>query len=172
MVAIVVYIPVFFKILSFLFCSWKKVKHRFLFSRDYPFKMCAVFDEELTGSGTSPMIRNELLSLCWKWLTLGGNKSFYCFQALSAGIQNRSPKPGPVTHEQELGYFLETGLQRAHVIHFKNGWVLHLCGCVYVLCSFEWSDLWINSKRSGSHWFIIYSALWDELHLLVSSEPQ
>ncbi|XP_021322883.2 tetratricopeptide repeat protein 7B isoform X2 [Danio rerio] len=42
-------------------------------------------------------------------------------KALSAGIQNRSPKPGPVTQEQELGYFLETGLQRAHVIHFKNG---------------------------------------------------
>uniref|UniRef100_A0A8C9SYL3 Tetratricopeptide repeat protein 7B n=1 Tax=Scleropages formosus TaxID=113540 RepID=A0A8C9SYL3_SCLFO len=42
-------------------------------------------------------------------------------QALSAGMQNRSPKPGPVTQEQELGYFLETGLQRAHVIHFKNG---------------------------------------------------
>uniref|UniRef100_A0A8C9WQV0 Tetratricopeptide repeat domain 7B n=1 Tax=Scleropages formosus TaxID=113540 RepID=A0A8C9WQV0_SCLFO len=41
--------------------------------------------------------------------------------ALSAGMQNRSPKPGPVTQEQELGYFLETGLQRAHVIHFKNG---------------------------------------------------
>ncbi|XP_067311231.1 tetratricopeptide repeat protein 7B isoform X2 [Pseudorasbora parva] len=42
-------------------------------------------------------------------------------KALSAGIQNRSPKPGPVTQEQELGYFLETGLQRAHVIHFRNG---------------------------------------------------
>ncbi|KAJ8411764.1 hypothetical protein AAFF_G00154020 [Aldrovandia affinis] len=42
-------------------------------------------------------------------------------KALSAGIQNRSPKPGPVAQEQELGYFLETGLQRAHVIHFKNG---------------------------------------------------
>uniref|UniRef100_A0A3P9ME84 Tetratricopeptide repeat domain 7B n=1 Tax=Oryzias latipes TaxID=8090 RepID=A0A3P9ME84_ORYLA len=38
-----------------------------------------------------------------------------------SGIQNRSPKPGPTTQEQELGYFLETGLQRAHVIHFKNG---------------------------------------------------
>uniref|UniRef100_A0A673YJQ9 Tetratricopeptide repeat domain 7B n=1 Tax=Salmo trutta TaxID=8032 RepID=A0A673YJQ9_SALTR len=38
-----------------------------------------------------------------------------------AGWQNRSPKPGPVAQEQELGYFLETGLQRAHVIHFKNG---------------------------------------------------
>uniref|UniRef100_A0A671L6V2 Tetratricopeptide repeat protein 7B n=1 Tax=Sinocyclocheilus anshuiensis TaxID=1608454 RepID=A0A671L6V2_9TELE len=35
--------------------------------------------------------------------------------------RNRSPKPGPVTQDQELGYFLETGLQRAHVIHFKNG---------------------------------------------------
>ncbi|XP_067222849.1 tetratricopeptide repeat protein 7B isoform X2 [Chanodichthys erythropterus] len=45
----------------------------------------------------------------------------YLQEALSAGIQNRSPKPGPVTQEQELGYFLETGLQRAHVIHFKNG---------------------------------------------------
>uniref|UniRef100_A0A7N5ZSF4 Tetratricopeptide repeat protein 7 N-terminal domain-containing protein n=1 Tax=Anabas testudineus TaxID=64144 RepID=A0A7N5ZSF4_ANATE len=38
-----------------------------------------------------------------------------------SGIQNRSPKPGPTTQDQELGYFLETGLQRAHVIHFKNG---------------------------------------------------
>ncbi|XP_007575962.2 tetratricopeptide repeat protein 7B isoform X2 [Poecilia formosa] len=42
-------------------------------------------------------------------------------KALSAGIQNRSPKPGPATQDLELGYFLETGLQRAHVIHFKNG---------------------------------------------------
>nr|XP_054586130.1 tetratricopeptide repeat protein 7B isoform X3 [Nothobranchius furzeri] len=42
-------------------------------------------------------------------------------KALSAGIQNRSPKPGPTSQDLELGYFLETGLQRAHVIHFKNG---------------------------------------------------
>ncbi|KAG7328067.1 hypothetical protein KOW79_008011 [Hemibagrus wyckioides] len=42
-------------------------------------------------------------------------------KALSVGMQNRSPKPGPVSQEQELGFFLETGLQRAHVIHFKNG---------------------------------------------------
>ncbi|XP_077095781.1 tetratricopeptide repeat protein 7B isoform X9 [Siphateles boraxobius] len=49
-------------------------------------------------------------------------------KALSAGIQNRSPKPGPVTQEQELGYFLETGLQRAHVIHFKNGNLTHGVG--------------------------------------------
>ncbi|XP_058843713.1 tetratricopeptide repeat protein 7B isoform X1 [Acipenser ruthenus] len=42
-------------------------------------------------------------------------------KALSSGMQNRSPKPGPVSHEQELGFFLETGLQRAHVIYFKNG---------------------------------------------------
>uniref|UniRef100_A0A4W5MV33 Tetratricopeptide repeat domain 7B n=1 Tax=Hucho hucho TaxID=62062 RepID=A0A4W5MV33_9TELE len=40
---------------------------------------------------------------------------------IGAGLQNRSPKPGPVAQEQELGYFLEMGLQRAHVIHFKNG---------------------------------------------------
>ncbi|KAJ3613615.1 hypothetical protein NHX12_019861 [Muraenolepis orangiensis] len=45
----------------------------------------------------------------------------YLQEALSAGLQNRSPKPGPVAQDQELGYFLETGLQRAHVIHFKNG---------------------------------------------------
>ncbi|XP_029900252.1 tetratricopeptide repeat protein 7B isoform X2 [Myripristis murdjan] len=45
-------------------------------------------------------------------------------KALSAGIQNRSPKPGPTAQDQELGYFLETGLQRAHVIHFKNGFCL------------------------------------------------
>uniref|UniRef100_A0A674NAR3 Tetratricopeptide repeat protein 7B n=1 Tax=Takifugu rubripes TaxID=31033 RepID=A0A674NAR3_TAKRU len=38
-----------------------------------------------------------------------------------SGIQNRSPKPGPTSQDIELGYFLETGLQRAHVIHFKNG---------------------------------------------------
>ncbi|XP_041132176.1 tetratricopeptide repeat protein 7B-like isoform X3 [Polyodon spathula] len=42
-------------------------------------------------------------------------------KALSSGMQNRSPKPGPISHEQELGFFLETGLQRAHVIYFKNG---------------------------------------------------
>lgn len=48
-------------------------------------------------------------------------RSPYCLQALSAGIQNRSPKPGPTAQDLELGYFLETGLQRAHVIHFKNG---------------------------------------------------
>uniref|UniRef100_A0A674NLL6 Tetratricopeptide repeat domain 7B n=1 Tax=Takifugu rubripes TaxID=31033 RepID=A0A674NLL6_TAKRU len=29
-------------------------------------------------------------------------------QALSAGIQNRSPKPGPTSQDIELGYFLET----------------------------------------------------------------
>ncbi|KAM4541983.1 tetratricopeptide repeat protein 7B isoform 2-T2 [Odontesthes bonariensis] len=49
-------------------------------------------------------------------------------KALSAGIQNRSPKPGPAAQDQELGYFLETGLQRAHVIHFKNGNLTHGVG--------------------------------------------
>ncbi|XP_061600500.1 tetratricopeptide repeat protein 7B isoform X4 [Cololabis saira] len=49
-------------------------------------------------------------------------------KALSAGIQNRSPKPGPTAMDQELGYFLETGLQRAHVIHFKNGNLTHGVG--------------------------------------------
>uniref|UniRef100_A0A7N8XUS9 Tetratricopeptide repeat domain 7B n=1 Tax=Mastacembelus armatus TaxID=205130 RepID=A0A7N8XUS9_9TELE len=42
-------------------------------------------------------------------------------KVFASGIQNRSPKPGPATQDQELGFFLETGLQRAHVIHFKNG---------------------------------------------------
>ncbi|KAG7237223.1 hypothetical protein INR49_032556 [Caranx melampygus] len=49
-------------------------------------------------------------------------------KALSAGIQNRSPKPGPTAQDQELGYFLETGLQRAHIIHFKNGNLTHGVG--------------------------------------------
>ncbi|NWS73035.1 TTC7B protein, partial [Crotophaga sulcirostris] len=40
---------------------------------------------------------------------------------INANMQNRSPKPGPTAHEQELGFFLETGLQRAHVLYFKNG---------------------------------------------------
>ncbi|XP_075470667.1 tetratricopeptide repeat protein 7B isoform X3 [Ascaphus truei] len=39
----------------------------------------------------------------------------------AANVQNRSPKPGPAAQDQELGFFLETGLQRAHVIYFKNG---------------------------------------------------
>ncbi|XP_069493552.1 tetratricopeptide repeat protein 7B isoform X1 [Ambystoma mexicanum] len=40
---------------------------------------------------------------------------------LISNLQNRSPKPGPMAHDQELGFFLETGLQRAHVLFFKNG---------------------------------------------------
>ncbi|XP_068802901.1 tetratricopeptide repeat protein 7B isoform X2 [Struthio camelus] len=40
---------------------------------------------------------------------------------INTNIQNRSPKPGPAAQEQELGFFLETGLQRAHVLYFKNG---------------------------------------------------
>nr|XP_006122413.1 tetratricopeptide repeat protein 7B isoform X1 [Pelodiscus sinensis] len=40
---------------------------------------------------------------------------------IMTNIQNRSPKPGSTVHEQELGFFLETGLQRAHVLYFKNG---------------------------------------------------
>uniref|UniRef100_A0A8C0WKS8 Tetratricopeptide repeat protein 7 N-terminal domain-containing protein n=1 Tax=Castor canadensis TaxID=51338 RepID=A0A8C0WKS8_CASCN len=42
-------------------------------------------------------------------------------QVILSNIQNRSPKPGPAPHDQELGFFLETGLQRAHVLYFKNG---------------------------------------------------
>ncbi|KAK2541159.1 Ttc7b [Columba guinea] len=42
-------------------------------------------------------------------------------RVINANLQNRSPKPGPTAHEQELGFFLETGLQRAHVLYFKNG---------------------------------------------------
>uniref|UniRef100_UPI00398E70A6 tetratricopeptide repeat protein 7B isoform X4 n=1 Tax=Pristiophorus japonicus TaxID=55135 RepID=UPI00398E70A6 len=42
-------------------------------------------------------------------------------RVLNTNIQNRSPKPGSAFQEQELGFFLETGLQRAHVIYFKNG---------------------------------------------------
>uniref|UniRef100_A0A6I8RZL9 Tetratricopeptide repeat protein 7B n=1 Tax=Xenopus tropicalis TaxID=8364 RepID=A0A6I8RZL9_XENTR len=43
----------------------------------------------------------------------------------TANLQNRSPKPGPVAPDQELSFFLETGLQRAHVLYFKNGIHLH-----------------------------------------------
>ncbi|XP_023484040.1 tetratricopeptide repeat protein 7B isoform X5 [Equus asinus] len=42
-------------------------------------------------------------------------------RVIFTNIQNRSPKPGPAPHDQELGFFLETGLQRAHVLYFKNG---------------------------------------------------
>ncbi|XP_068110676.1 tetratricopeptide repeat protein 7B isoform X2 [Hyperolius riggenbachi] len=43
-------------------------------------------------------------------------------RAAAANIQNRSPKPGPAAPDhQELSFFLETGLQRAHVLYFKNG---------------------------------------------------
>uniref|UniRef100_A0A452I788 Tetratricopeptide repeat protein 7B n=1 Tax=Gopherus agassizii TaxID=38772 RepID=A0A452I788_9SAUR len=42
-------------------------------------------------------------------------------KVIITNIQNRSPKPGSAVHEQELGFFLETGLQRAHVLYFKNG---------------------------------------------------
>ncbi|XP_053884250.1 tetratricopeptide repeat protein 7B isoform X2 [Malaclemys terrapin pileata] len=42
-------------------------------------------------------------------------------RVIITNIQNRSPKPGSAVHEQELGFFLETGLQRAHVLYFKNG---------------------------------------------------
>ncbi|XP_056666507.1 tetratricopeptide repeat protein 7B isoform X7 [Monodelphis domestica] len=46
-------------------------------------------------------------------------------KVLITNIQNRSPKPGPALHDQELGFFLETGLQRAHVLYFKNGIDVH-----------------------------------------------
>ncbi|XP_069807313.1 tetratricopeptide repeat protein 7B isoform X2 [Dendropsophus ebraccatus] len=42
-------------------------------------------------------------------------------RAQMANIQNRSPKPGPAAPDQEMSFFLETGLQRAHVLYFKNG---------------------------------------------------
>uniref|UniRef100_A0A452REL3 Tetratricopeptide repeat domain 7B n=1 Tax=Ursus americanus TaxID=9643 RepID=A0A452REL3_URSAM len=46
-------------------------------------------------------------------------------RVILTNIQNRSPKPGPAPHDQELGFFLETGLQRAHVLYFKNGIGVH-----------------------------------------------
>ncbi|KAM9294159.1 tetratricopeptide repeat protein 7B isoform 2-T2 [Gastrophryne carolinensis] len=42
-------------------------------------------------------------------------------RAQTATLQNRSPKPGPAAPDQEMSFFLETGLQRAHVLYFKNG---------------------------------------------------
>ncbi|XP_073466949.1 tetratricopeptide repeat protein 7B isoform X1 [Aquarana catesbeiana] len=46
-------------------------------------------------------------------------------RAQTASIQNRSPKPGPSAPDQEMSFFLETGLQRAHVLYFKNGINFH-----------------------------------------------
>ncbi|XP_029453645.1 tetratricopeptide repeat protein 7B isoform X1 [Rhinatrema bivittatum] len=42
-------------------------------------------------------------------------------RVMLSNIQNRSPKPSPAVQDQELGFFLETGLQRAHVLYFRNG---------------------------------------------------
>ncbi|KAM9708281.1 tetratricopeptide repeat protein 7B isoform 1-T1 [Menidia menidia] len=74
------------------------------------------------ASGRSATERDQDIITCYE---KSGDIALLYLQeaekALSAGIQNRSPKPGPAAQDQELGYFLETGLQRAHVIHFKNG---------------------------------------------------
>ncbi|XP_008398063.2 tetratricopeptide repeat protein 7B isoform X3 [Poecilia reticulata] len=81
----------------------------------------------LSNSGSpstnrSPTAREQEIITCYE---KSGDIALLYLQeaekALSAGIQNRSPKPGPATQDLELGYFLETGLQRAHVIHFQNG---------------------------------------------------
>ncbi|XP_054894746.1 tetratricopeptide repeat protein 7B isoform X1 [Poeciliopsis prolifica] len=81
----------------------------------------------LSNSGSpsanrSPAAREQEIITCYE---KSGDIALLYLQeaekALSAGIQNRSPKPGPTAQDLELGYFLETGLQRAHVIHFKNG---------------------------------------------------
>ncbi|XP_043999162.1 tetratricopeptide repeat protein 7B isoform X1 [Gambusia affinis] len=85
------------------------------------------FSPSLSNSGSpstnrSPAAREQEIITCYE---KSGDIALLYLQeaekALSAGIQNRSPKPGPTAQDLELGYFLETGLQRAHVIHFKNG---------------------------------------------------
>ncbi|XP_062863527.1 tetratricopeptide repeat protein 7B isoform X1 [Trichomycterus rosablanca] len=77
--------------------------------------------EKVSAPSSSSAERDQEIITCYE---KSGDIALLYLQeaekALSAGIQNRSPKPGPVSQEQELGYFLETGLQRAHVIHFKN----------------------------------------------------
>ncbi|XP_027856328.1 tetratricopeptide repeat protein 7B isoform X4 [Xiphophorus couchianus] len=74
------------------------------------------------STNRSPVAREQEIITCYE---KSGDIALLYLQeaekALSAGIQNRSPKPGPTAQDLELGYFLETGLQRAHVIHFKNG---------------------------------------------------
>ncbi|XP_069391851.1 tetratricopeptide repeat protein 7B isoform X1 [Paralichthys olivaceus] len=74
------------------------------------------------SSNRSTTDRDQEIILCYE---KSGDIALLYLQeaekALSVGIQNRSPKPGPTAQDQELGYFLETGLQRAHVIHFRNG---------------------------------------------------
>uniref|UniRef100_A0A8C7XTK3 Tetratricopeptide repeat domain 7B n=1 Tax=Oryzias sinensis TaxID=183150 RepID=A0A8C7XTK3_9TELE len=71
------------------------------------------------SSSRSTTDREQEIITCYE--KSGDIALLYLQEAEKVCIQNRSPKPGPTTQEQELGYFLETGLQRAHVIHFKNG---------------------------------------------------
>uniref|UniRef100_A0A3P9NUQ1 Tetratricopeptide repeat domain 7B n=1 Tax=Poecilia reticulata TaxID=8081 RepID=A0A3P9NUQ1_POERE len=79
----------------------------------------------LSNSGSpstnrSPTAREQEIITCYE--KSGDIALLYLQEAEKvSGIQNRSPKPGPATQDLELGYFLETGLQRAHVIHFQNG---------------------------------------------------
>uniref|UniRef100_A0A3Q2G7R2 Tetratricopeptide repeat protein 7B n=1 Tax=Cyprinodon variegatus TaxID=28743 RepID=A0A3Q2G7R2_CYPVA len=72
------------------------------------------------STNRSPAEREQEIITCYE--KSGDIALLYLQEAEKvSGIQNRSPKPGPTSQDLELGYFLETGLQRAHVIHFKNG---------------------------------------------------
>uniref|UniRef100_M3ZEI5 Tetratricopeptide repeat domain 7B n=1 Tax=Xiphophorus maculatus TaxID=8083 RepID=M3ZEI5_XIPMA len=72
------------------------------------------------STNRSPVAREQEIITCYE--KSGDIALLYLQEAEKvSGIQNRSPKPGPTAQDLELGYFLETGLQRAHVIHFKNG---------------------------------------------------
>ncbi|XP_067412420.1 tetratricopeptide repeat protein 7B isoform X3 [Emydura macquarii macquarii] len=76
------------------------------------------------SSSTSnlPMDREQEIITCYE---KAGDIALLYLQEIErviiTNLQNRSPKPGSAVHEQELGFFLETGLQRAHVLYFKNG---------------------------------------------------
>ncbi|XP_078516180.1 tetratricopeptide repeat protein 7B isoform X1 [Lissotriton helveticus] len=82
---------------------------------------------EKLSSSSSPAInqnvdRDKEIIMCYE--KAGDIAMLYLQEmerVLISNLQNRSPKPGPITHDQELGFFLETGLQRAHVLYFKNG---------------------------------------------------
>ncbi|XP_028352119.1 tetratricopeptide repeat protein 7B isoform X3 [Physeter macrocephalus] len=70
-------------------------------------------------------------------------------RVILSNIQNRSPKPGSAPHDQELGFFLETGLQRAHVLYFKNGAAWTAKRKPLFLCHRKASDL-VSSDMCGN----------------------
>ncbi|XP_054894134.1 tetratricopeptide repeat protein 7B-like isoform X2 [Poeciliopsis prolifica] len=81
-----------------------------------------LLDASSPSTHLSPAAREQEIITCYE---KSGDIALLYLQeaekALSGSTHSHSPKPGPMTHDLELNYFLETGLQRAHVIYFNNG---------------------------------------------------